>query len=81
MTLFCLNPLDLYVKQCAPRSAIRLRESDYWKHRKIGHLRIAFPDGKYGLSEKKTSDYIVPDDLPGLRILIPERAQWNVGVF
>ena len=44
-------------------------------------LNVVFPDGKYGLSEKAT-DYFVPAAmfLPGLRMLIPERAQWNGGV-
>ena len=45
-------------------------------------LNIAFPDGRYGLSGK-TTDYIVFEAmfLPGLRMLIPQRAQWNGGVL
>ena len=32
-TVLCLTPLDLYVKQRTALSAIRLRESGYWKQR------------------------------------------------
>ena len=41
----------------------------------------SFLTGRHGLSEK-ASDYIVSEAmfLPGLRIHIPERAQWNDGI-
>ena len=51
----------------------------------MGHsrvLNVVFSDGRYGLSGK-TTDYIVPEAmfLPVLKMLIPERAQWNGGVL
>ena len=60
-TMLYLTPLDLYVRRCAARNAIRLRESGCWKLRSIGHsrfLNVVFPDGRYGLSGK-TTEYIV----------------------
>ena len=45
-------------------------------------LNVVSPDGRHGLSGKNT-DYVVPEAmfLSGLRMLIPERAQWNSGVL
>ena len=81
----CLTPLDLYVKRCVARSAISLRESCCSKQHSIDHsrvLKVIFPEGRYGISGKAT-DYIMPEAifLPGLRIFIPERAQWNSGIL
>ena len=83
-TTLCLTSLDLYVKRCAARSVIGLRKSDCWKQRSIGQsrvLKIVFPDRRYEISEKGI-DYIVVEGmfLPGLRMLIPKRAQWNGGL-
>ena len=43
----------------------------------------SFPDGRYELLKNKTTDYIVSEAifLPGLKTVIPERAQWNGGIL
>lgn len=71
-TILCLAALNLYVKQCAERSAIRLRVLGCWKYRSIGHFRIlniVFPEGTF----KNNADNILPLAIC-LRTLKPDRA-------
>ena len=70
-----LLPLDLHLRGLAARSAIRLRESGFWKQMEYGHGAILseFP------GVPASTDYVTPvvDFSASYSVMIPERSAWR----
>lgn len=79
-----LLPLDLFIKGSAAKGALRLRESNMWKHTNYGHAKILNKvktmGEKYNSeSFTATSDYLIPynDFNIDIPILYPGREDWE----
>lgn len=82
--IFDLTPLDIFVRRCAARSALRLREIGLWANAQVGHATALSGmreiDGVDRLSE--TSDYIMPTldfDMEPMVVMM-DRSEWEDGV-